>query len=429
MSLNNKNCHLTLEERRIILEGIQNGSHKSAIAETLGKDKSTIGKEIKLHRVRTHKFSLPLECAVYQKCKYGRVCESSCPGYRPFHCSRRDRSPGACNGCSNWSHCHFDKFRYDPDQADDEYHKTLVDSRQGVNLTEKEAEKLAAAVRPLLDQGLSPYQIIKIHPELGISEKTLYNYIDWGVFSSLPDNIRITNMDLRRKVSRKMPKKVSSLYKKRESKAYLHGREYKDYKAFIAENPDTFVTQMDTVYNDVINGPFLQTFKFVKAGFLFAIYHDTRTAQDMTQGVDLLYRILGPEVFQKYCSVILTDRGPEFSDADGMEKGTDGIQRTRIYYCDAMAAGQKGTLENKHRELRYILPHKEDLRAIGLNGQEDLNLVLSHINSAPQESLNGRSPFEMMHFLCPDLYDKFIAFGLTQIEKDKVILKPYLLKK
>lgn len=51
MSLDNKNSHLTLEECRIILEGILNGSHKSAIAETLGKDKSTIGKEIKLHRV------------------------------------------------------------------------------------------------------------------------------------------------------------------------------------------------------------------------------------------------------------------------------------------------------------------------------------------------------------------------------------------
>lgn len=48
----------------------------------------------------------------------------------------------------------------------------------------KEAENLAAAVRPLLDQCLSPYQIIRIHPQLGISEKTLYNYIDWGIFSS-----------------------------------------------------------------------------------------------------------------------------------------------------------------------------------------------------------------------------------------------------
>nr|WP_083806435.1 helix-turn-helix domain-containing protein [Clostridium sp. D5] len=50
--MNPKNAfsHLTLQERRIILTGITNGSTKTAIAQTLGKDKSTIGKEIKLHR-------------------------------------------------------------------------------------------------------------------------------------------------------------------------------------------------------------------------------------------------------------------------------------------------------------------------------------------------------------------------------------------
>ena len=43
----NKNKHLTLEERRIVLTGIKNNSTKTAIAKTLGKNKSTIDKEIK----------------------------------------------------------------------------------------------------------------------------------------------------------------------------------------------------------------------------------------------------------------------------------------------------------------------------------------------------------------------------------------------
>ena len=42
MKSSNSNKHLTLEERKIIEQGIKNGSSKSAIAETLGKDKSTI---------------------------------------------------------------------------------------------------------------------------------------------------------------------------------------------------------------------------------------------------------------------------------------------------------------------------------------------------------------------------------------------------
>ena len=51
MNNNNAFSHLTLDERRIILTGIINGSTKTAIAQTIGKDKSTVGKEIKLHRI------------------------------------------------------------------------------------------------------------------------------------------------------------------------------------------------------------------------------------------------------------------------------------------------------------------------------------------------------------------------------------------
>ena len=45
----NKSLHLTLAEREIIQRGIENGAtNKASIAATLGKDQSTISKEIKL---------------------------------------------------------------------------------------------------------------------------------------------------------------------------------------------------------------------------------------------------------------------------------------------------------------------------------------------------------------------------------------------
>ena len=62
---NNPNTHLTLEDRKIIEQGISNCEPKASIAETLGKDKSTIGKEIKLHRILTYKCHMPLECNNY----------------------------------------------------------------------------------------------------------------------------------------------------------------------------------------------------------------------------------------------------------------------------------------------------------------------------------------------------------------------------
>lgn len=426
--MNNTNAfsHLTLEERRIILTGIINGSTKTAIAQTIGKDKSTVGKEIKLHRTLTHKCKMPLECNHYRKCPFGRQCTPDCPEYEPFRCSRRDRTPGACNGCSNWSRCRFDKYQYCPEDAHMDYRTTLVDSREGVNLTSLEAKAMADIIKPLLAQGQSPFQIVTNHPELGISEKTLYNYIEDDVFHEIAG---ITVMDLRRQVSRKISSKKSKGYKKRADRKYLKGRTYKDYREYISEYPDVFVTQMDTVYNDETGGPFIQTFKFVSAGVLFAVYHETKTAQAMKDGVDFLESVLGTELFRKYVHVLLTDRGSEFTAADAMEAGTSGTRRTRVFYCDPMQSGQKGSLENKHVELRYILPKGTDLKGLGLTGQGALNLALSHVNSAPVEKLGGKSPLDLADFMYHDLYEKLEAFGIHKIEKDKVILKPYLLKK
>ena len=425
MANSNSNLHLTLEERRIIRKGIENGLTKTAIAKTLGKDKSTIGKEIKLHRILSYKCHLPLECNAYRKCKHGRNCTADCPDYIPFRCKRRDRSPGACNGCSRHSSCRFDKYRYLPEKAHTEYRETLVDARLGVNLTTSEAKAIGDIIAPLLKQGLSPYAILQSHPELGICEKTLYNYIEGGVLQEVSG---ATVMDLRRQVSRKLPRKLAARYKKRQDRTYLKGRTFKDYEAYRENNPDRFVTQMDTVYNDVSNGPFLQTFKFTCCGVMIAIYHDTKTAKDMLDGVDALENILGRKVFQKYVHILLTDRGPEFTAAGLMEKPDGGARRTRVFYCDPMQSGQKGSLENNHIALRCIFPKETDLRAIGLTGQGPLNLALSHINSVPVKKLGGKSPLETARFFYPDLYKRLAAFGIRQVEGDRIVLKPYLLK-
>ena len=425
MKTQNSFSHLTLEERRIILSGITNTSTKTAIAQTIGKDKSTVGKEIKLHRSLTHKCKMPLECNHYKKCVYGRQCSPDCPEYTPFYCSRRHRSPGACNGCSNWSRCRFDKYLYCPEDAHMDYRTTLIDSREGVNLTIQEVKQMASVIAPLLKQGQSPYQIITNHPKLCISEKTLYNYIENNVFREIAG---ITVLDLRRQVSRKLTKKKAKTYKKRADKKYLEGRTYNDYETYLSENSEVFVTQMDTVYNDETNGPFLQTFKFVRAGIILALYHNEKTAVSMKEGVDILESILGTELFRKYVHVLLTDRGTEFSAAEAMETSSDSTRRTRVFYCDPMQSGQKGTLENKHIELRYILPKGTNLKNLGLTCQFELNLVLSHVNSSPCEVLGNKSPLELTEFMYQDLYEKLIAFGIHPIEKDQIILKPYLLK-
>ena len=421
----NSSKHLTLNERALILDGIIKGLSHKTIADYICKDKSTVGREIRSHRYLKTKCALPVECAVYSKCRPGHNCiGKTCKEFVQFTCKRRDRSPGACNGCEKIVSCRFNKYYYDPQQAQKEYEYTLSDSRSGRNLTTAEAKQIADIIRPLLQQGQSPYQIILQHPEIGVTERTLYTYIEDGTLSQF----NIGPLDLRRQVSRKLPKKKQSEYKKRNDYAYLQGRKYPDYINYINDHPDASIVQMDTVYNHETKGPFIQTFKFMRYGFIFCVLHATKTGPDMVRGVNVLHSVLGPELFRREVNVLLTDRGTEFTLADQFEHDDIGNIRTRVFYCDPMASGQKGSLENKHIELRYILPKKADLYDLGLISQDVMNRVTSHVNSAPKEALNDKSPWELLHFLAPDLYSRFISFGLLEIERDTVILKPYLLK-
>ena len=423
MSSNNKNLHLTVQERIIIEKGIENGSTKAAIALTIGKDKSTVGKGIKKHRELVHKSSYKINCANMKNCSHNHACDN-CADFKPFTCNRRDRSPGACNGCSKYTHCRYDKYRYKADFSHKKYREDLVDSRTGINMSYEECKAMADIIVPLIKAGHSPYHIVTNHPELNISEKTLYNYIENGIFREFG----LLDIDLRIKTKRKITKKASNKYKKREDKKYLNGRTYDDFINYTAENKNLSVVEMDTVYNNGSTGPFMQTFKFLDYSFMFIVYQEEKTAKSMVEGVDLLEKILGKDLFSEEVAIIKTDRGSEFCDAEGFEKEENESRRTRIFYCDPMASGQKGSLENNHKEIRYICPKENDLKDLGLNSQEKANLIVSHINSQSKEHLKGKSPLEVMEFMNPALYQKFKDFGIERINKDNIVLKPYLLK-
>ena len=94
------NSHLTLEQRRIIQAGIENNSPKAAIARTIGKDATTVAKEIYKHRTfkPRNTFNNPINCIKWKSCEK-KVCFQTCSELEEPVCYRRDKSPGACNKC------------------------------------------------------------------------------------------------------------------------------------------------------------------------------------------------------------------------------------------------------------------------------------------------------------------------------------------
>lgn len=90
-----------------------------------------------------------------------------------------------------------------------------------------------AVVAPLITQGQSPYVIVANHPELNISVKGLYNYINQGV-------LLVRDIDLKRKV--KFNPRKCRREKGIDREAFI-GRTHADFRAL---SPSHFC-EMDTI--------------------------------------------------------------------------------------------------------------------------------------------------------------------------------------
>jgi IS30 family transposase len=308
----------------------------------------------------------------------------------------------------------LDRYFYDAIVADQEYDRDLVDYREGIDLTTKERDALAAIIAPLLKQGQSVYQILSAHPEIKQCQKTIYNYIETGVFK----DFGVDNFSLKEQVNRKQFK---DKYKKRKEPANYHGRQYSDYLRFCAEHPEVPTVEMDTLYNSP-HGPYLQTFLFRNTAFMIGFIHKNKANENMAGTIDTLQSILGDDLFSLMFSLLLADRGSEFEMYKLFELDKDGNTRLNIFYCDPMQASQKPHVENNHNYVRDIIPNGYPLDDLT---QADIDMMFSHINATPRLSLAGKSPFEFFRFFYGVDTPKLL--NICEVRRDDVILKPRLI--
>ena len=424
--------HLTIEDRIYIQNELDKGTSFKDIARFLCKDPTTISKEVKARRAsdwvhkgtflnaknfctkrfrckKTNACNKILLCGV--KCASCPTCNQTCPDFQKERCSKLDRAPYVCNGCSKKiNHCTIaHKYTYNARFADRKYRECLKDSRSGIAMTRQELHKKDKIITPLIDQGQSPYQIVANHPELNLSVRSVYNYLDMGLLTA-------RNVDLKRKVKFK-PRKVHK--SQISDRRVFNGRTYADFQQLHLES---FV-EMDTVHSAVGSSKTLHTFFFTREKLFLAFLMNRNTEGSVRLVLDRLEKRFGTFDFLTLFEYILTDRGAEFGDPDSLETGVTGIQRTNIYYCDPMRSGQKGGIEQAHTMLRMILPKRTTFEFLT---QWDVNLITSHINSTPRESLNGRTPYDVALEAFGE--DVLKAFQLRRIDPDKVILTPKLIR-
>lgn len=172
--------------------------------------------------------------------------------------------------------------------------------------------ELAHIICPLIKQGQSIYTILQNHKEITQCSKTIYTYIEMGLFKDWG----ITNIDLRRKVTRKITKKKK--LKKRAEPSDYTGRKYEDYTEFVKNNPCSPTTEMDTVYNNQ-DGQYIQTFIFENTGFMIGLLKQHKTIEEMSESLNYFQDLLSPDMYEKLFGLLLTDRGTEFSKPQSFE--------------------------------------------------------------------------------------------------------------
>lgn len=392
-NLEKRNKHMTLDDRIEIQECLCKGMTFKAIGERIGKDQTTISKEVKLHgKTYTNSFTKTDEC-----------------------CPKLLKAPFVCNGCpkKNHSNCPYPRRNYQAKVAQKEYESVLVESREGIPLTKEEFYKTEQIISSAVKSGQNIYHAIQAN-ELSVSKTTVYRHIACGYYTISP-------IDLPRVAKFKPRNGNKGEYVPKGVKV---GRSFEDFMLFLEENPSIHYIEMDTVIGRT-GGKVIMTFQFVNVDFMFGLLLDNKTAAEAGQKIRYLKDKLqsaGIE-FAEVFPVLLTDNGGEFSDVSAFENDLNGCVQTRMFFCDPNAPYQKPHVENNHTLFRGIV---EKGTSFDDFTQENVNLIFSHINAVKRKQFTGKSAYDMFTFT----YSKELAalLGISFVSAKDVIQTPKLRK-
>ena len=392
--------HMNLDDRIEIQQCLDRGVTFKAIAARIGKDKTTISKEVKRH--------IKVSPSIVKKFdNHGNPIVNICP--------LLIKAPFVCNPCrKRHAPCGFQKQLYNAKAAQKDYETLLVESREGIPLNKQKFYEVDAIVSAGIRKGQHLYHIMASN-DLGVSKSTVYRHLHRGYLSA-------SKMEFPRVVKFKPRRKHHDEYVPKAAKV---GRTYEDFLAFIQENATNHWTEMDTVIGRV-GGKVIMTFDFTLCNFMFGLLLEDKSSFEVSEKVTNLKAVLTGSgfVFGDMIPLALTDNGGEFANVSVIENNVAGECETRLFFCDPYKSCQKPKVEKNHTLFRDIVPKGSSFDHFT---QDTVNLIFSHVNSVRRKSLGGKTPYEVFTFT----YGADIAklLGITPVAADKVIQSPSLLKK
>ena len=218
-----------------------------------------------------------------------------------------------------------------------------------------------------------------------ICTKTLYNYIDQGVFAN------ITNKNLPVKKNRKR----GEYNKVRISHNNLKGTSIEERPEYIETRKEYGHWEMDCVVGKRKgsgNALLVLTERKYREQIIIKMSNQKQTS--VIKALDKLEKQYKKRFKGKF-KTITVDNGVEFLDYKSMERSIKNIdeERTKIYYCHPYSSWERGSNENANRLIRRFIPKGTD---IGRFTNKMIKFIEDWINNYPRRIFDYKSSNAMM---------------------------------
>ena len=236
----------------------------------------------------------------------------------------------------------------------------------------------------IIEEKMSPYAAAeKIKQskkyKTTLSYKTIYNYIDMGLFPNL------TNKHL--PVKKKGKKR--SYHHIRRAINHTKGRSIGERAKEIDKREEYGHWEMDTVVGKSGTKEVLLvlTERMTRQEIIRKI--KSKSQYCVVKELDKLERKLGSKKFRETFRTITCDNGSENLDSEGIERSAlVKSKRTEVYYAHPYSAWERGSNENANKLIRRFIPKGTD---IGKFSHEKIKMIEHWINNYPRRSLHGLS--------------------------------------
>lgn len=236
----------------------------------------------------------------------------------------------------------------------------------------------------IIEEKMSPYAAAEKIKQIGtfkttLSYKTIYNYIDMGLFPNLSN----------KHLPVKKEKKKRGYNVVRPAINHAKGKSISERPKEIEKRDEYGHWEMDTVVGK----------SGTKAALLVLTERMTRqeiirklqskSQYCVVKELDKIERKLGSKTFRETFKTITCDNGSENLDCEGIERSVLVQEnRTEVYYAHPYSAWERGSNENANKLIRRFIPKGAD---IGEFSAEEIEMIEHWINNYPRKIFDGQS--------------------------------------